>query len=183
MVGGRKARSPRPVRTFDGREAYFVLPLTVVQEYPFTGSMLEGAKLDAEMAFPDLLVENKGRVAVTIHWRTAPSLAAEVQAFAAGLARRYDLDEPLRGRMAVELRPPVPVDKGTVTAELAAGASVVVFAGDDAGDLVAFDVLTRLAEAGAVAHTVRIGVRSTEAPPGIFDADVLVDGPAALARS
>jgi trehalose 6-phosphate phosphatase len=137
---------------------------------------------DADHAFPDLLVEHKGRVAVTIHWRTAPSLAAEAQAFAAGLARRYDLGEPLRSRMAVELRPPVPVDKGTVTAELVAGASVAVFAGDDAGDLVAFDVLTRLAEAGAVAHTVRIGVRSAEAPPGIFDADVLVDGPEGLAR-
>ncbi len=136
---------------------------------------------DADAAFPDLLVENKGRVAVTIHWRSAPSLAAEAQAFAAGLARRYDLDPPLRGRMSVELRPPVPVDKGTVTAELVRGASVAVFAGDDAGDLVAFDVLTRLAESGAVAHTIRIGVRSAEAPPGIFDADVLVDGPEGLA--
>ena len=83
--------------------------------------------------------------------------------------------------MSVELRPPVPVDKGTVTAELVTGASVAVFAGDDAGDLVAFDVLTRLAESGAVAHTIRIGVRSEEAPPGIFDADVLVDGPRGLA--
>ena len=100
---------------------------------------------DADAAFPDLLVENKGRVAVTVHWRNAPSLAAEAQAFAAGLARRYDLDPPLRGRMSVELRPPVPVDKGTVTAELVTGASVAVFAGDDAGDLVAFDVLARLA--------------------------------------
>jgi trehalose 6-phosphate phosphatase len=120
---------------------------------------------EADAAFPDLLVEHKGRVAVTIHWRTASALAAEAQAFAAGIARRYDLGEPLRSRMAVELRPPVPVDKGTVTAELVAGASVAVFAGDDAGDLVAFDVLTRLAETGAVAHTVRIGVRSAEAPP------------------
>lgn len=136
---------------------------------------------DADAAFPDLLVENKGRVAVTIHWRSNASLAAEAQAFAAGLARRYDLDAPLRGRMSVELRPPVPVDKGTVTAELVRGASVAVFAGDDAGDLVAFDVLTRLAESGEVAHTVRIGVRSVEAPPGIFDADVLVDGPEGLA--
>ena len=39
---------------------------------------------DADAAFPDLLVENKGRVAVTVHWRNAPSLAAEAQAFAAG---------------------------------------------------------------------------------------------------
>src|ERR1700694_141258 len=40
------------VRSFDGREGYFLLPLTVVQEYPWTGGALEGAKLDAELAFP-----------------------------------------------------------------------------------------------------------------------------------
>ncbi|HWW85558.1 MAG TPA: photosynthetic reaction center cytochrome c subunit family protein, partial [Vicinamibacterales bacterium] len=39
-------------RTFDGREGYFLLPLTVVEEYPWTGGALEGAKLDAELAFP-----------------------------------------------------------------------------------------------------------------------------------
>jgi photosynthetic reaction center cytochrome c subunit len=39
-------------RTFDGRDAWVMLPLTVVQEYPLTGSAREGGKLDAEMAFP-----------------------------------------------------------------------------------------------------------------------------------
>ena len=39
-------------RTFDGHEGYFLLPLTVVEEYPWTGGALEGAKLDAELAFP-----------------------------------------------------------------------------------------------------------------------------------
>jgi photosynthetic reaction center cytochrome c subunit len=39
-------------RTFDGRDGYFLLPLTVVEEYPWTGSALEGARLDAELAFP-----------------------------------------------------------------------------------------------------------------------------------
>ena len=39
-------------RTFDGRDAWVMLPLTVVQEYPLTASAREGAKLDAEMAFP-----------------------------------------------------------------------------------------------------------------------------------
>ena len=148
---------------------------------PWLDVMAQAAQ-DADAAFPDLLVENKGRVAVTIHWRSAPSLAGQAQAFAAGLARRYDLDDPLPGRMSVELRPPLPVDKGTVTAEFARGASVAVFAGDDAGDLVAFDVLANLAQSGAVRHGVRIGVRSAEAPPGIFDADVLVDGPEGLAQ-
>jgi trehalose 6-phosphate phosphatase len=147
---------------------------------PWLDTMDQVAR-DADAAFPDLYVEHKGRVAVTIHWRAAPSLAGQAKAFAAGLARRYELGEPLLTRMAVELRPPVPVDKGTVTAELVRGAAVAVFAGDDAGDLVAFDTLTRLEAAGTVAHAVRIGVRSAEAPPGIFDADVLVDGPGGLA--
>jgi hypothetical protein len=43
------------VRTFDGRDAWVVLPLTVAPEYPLTGGALEGAKLDAQLAFPDRL--------------------------------------------------------------------------------------------------------------------------------
>jgi photosynthetic reaction center cytochrome c subunit len=39
-------------RTFDGRDAWVMLPLTVVQEYQLNASALEGGKLDAEMAFP-----------------------------------------------------------------------------------------------------------------------------------
>jgi len=39
-------------RTFDGKDAWVMLPLTVVNEYPLTTSAREGAKLDAEMAFP-----------------------------------------------------------------------------------------------------------------------------------
>jgi hypothetical protein len=39
-------------RTYDGREAWVMLPLTVVGQYPLNGSMLEGAKLEAQMAFP-----------------------------------------------------------------------------------------------------------------------------------
>jgi photosynthetic reaction center cytochrome c subunit len=39
-------------RTFDGTNAYVQLPLTVVEQYPLTGSALEGAKLDAQLPFP-----------------------------------------------------------------------------------------------------------------------------------
>ncbi|PWU06108.1 MAG: hypothetical protein C5B51_13040 [Terriglobia bacterium] len=39
-------------RTYDGRNAWVMLPLTVVGEYPLSASAREGAKLDAEMAFP-----------------------------------------------------------------------------------------------------------------------------------
>ena len=44
-------------RTFDGREGYFLLPLTVIELYPWTGGALEGAKLDAELAFPGRIKE------------------------------------------------------------------------------------------------------------------------------
>ena len=39
-------------RTFDGTQAWVMLPLTVVGQYPLNASALEGAKLDAQMAFP-----------------------------------------------------------------------------------------------------------------------------------
>jgi len=75
----------------------------------------------------------------------------------------------------------VPVDKGTVVEELTNGATVAAFAGDDAGDVPAFATLVDLVRAGRLAHGVRIGVASSEAPAEILAADVVVDGPPALA--
>jgi hypothetical protein len=40
------------VRSYNGREGWLVTPLTVLGEYPLTGGELDGAKLDAELAFP-----------------------------------------------------------------------------------------------------------------------------------
>jgi trehalose 6-phosphate phosphatase len=139
------------------------------------------AAADAEAALPGLLVERKGRLAVTIHFRTAPDRAGEARTEADALARRYGIAAPLRGRMAVELRPPVPVDKGTVVREHASGATSIAFAGDDAGDLAAFAALDALVAAGDIDHAIRIGVRSAEAPDEILAADVVVDGPRELA--
>lgn len=39
-------------RTFDGQNAWVMLPLTVVGKYPLSASAREGGKLDAELAFP-----------------------------------------------------------------------------------------------------------------------------------
>jgi trehalose 6-phosphate phosphatase len=136
----------------------------------------------AEDALPGLLVERKGRLCVTIHFRTAPDRGAEARTVADELARRYGIDAPMRGRMAVELRPPVAVDKGTVAGELARGNANAVFAGDDAGDLPAFAALAALVDAGELEHAVAVGVQSAEAPPEILGADVVVDGPGGLAE-
>ena len=147
---------------------------------PFLDAVARAAD-EAEAALPGLRVERKGRVAVTIHWREHPELGDAARAWATEAAPRLGLEAPLRGRMAVELRPPVPVDKGTTVAELADGMEVAAFAGDDAGDVPAFDALRALVDAGALLHAVSIGVTSDESPPEVHAADVLVDGPAGLA--
>ncbi|MFI5372849.1 MAG: trehalose-phosphatase [Candidatus Eisenbacteria bacterium] len=134
----------------------------------------------AEAALPGLLVERKGRVSVTIHWRGAPDRGPAALAWAEQNAPPLGLDV-LPGRMAVELRPPVPVDKGTTVAELARGATVAAFAGDDAGDLPAFAALAGMAQNGELRHAVSIGVASDEGPPAVHGADVVVAGPSGLA--
>ena len=147
---------------------------------PYVGAVARAAD-EAEAALPGLRVERKGDVAVTVHWREQPDRGDDAIRWAAEAAPRLGLEAPLRGRMAVELRPPVPVDKGTTVAELARGMRAAAFAGDDAGDLPAFAALRALADDGVLGHAVSIGVRSDESPPAVHAADVVVEGPAGLA--
>lgn len=147
---------------------------------PFVDAIGRAAD-EAEIALPGLRVERKGEVAVTVHWRDQPERGEEATTWAAEVAPRMGLEAPLRGRMAVELRPPVPVDKGTTVADLARDMDVAAFAGDDAGDLPAFAVLRTLVTDGALAHAVSIGVTSDESPAEIHAADVVVSGPSGLA--
>ncbi len=144
------------------------------------GPAVAAAADEADARLPGTIVERKAGVSVTLHWRTAPGRADEVLAIAADLARRHGLAE-LRTRSAVELRPPVAIDKGTATAALVDGFRVAAFAGDDTGDLAAFDALRRAAADGRLARAVRIGVRSSEMPEALPAAvDCLVDGPGGL---
>ncbi len=120
-------------------------------------------------------VERKG-LSVTLHVRTARQADdwarrwAEEAAASTGLALHA-------GRMSYELRPPVRFDKGTVVDSLIASADAACFLGDDLGDLPAFDALDRLRDRSGAA-TLRIGVRSAEAPAELLDrADLVVDGP------
>jgi len=142
--------------------------------------VIEQVAAEADSALPGLLVERKGAVAVTLHWRTAPERGDAAAAWAADAADRCGL-HLLPGRMAAELRPPVPVDKGTTVAALAQGMAAAAFAGDDAGDLPAFAALHDHAANGGLTTAVSIGVQSAESPPGIADLDVVVDGPVGLA--
>lgn len=137
----------------------------------------EVAALAATGGPSGMRVEPKG-LSLTLHYRDQPEAATAVARFARELGTRSGL-EVRAARMSVELHPPVPTDKGTVVEQLAATAEVALFAGDDTGDIAAFDALDHLADRGV--EGVRVAVRSDEAPADLLDrADLVVDGPAAV---
>jgi trehalose 6-phosphate phosphatase len=124
--------------------------------------------------------EDKGPVAA-FHWRGARDedlafeAAREISERAAtdGFATHW-------GRKVLEIRPPVPMNKGegirTLLAE-AEGIDAALYAGDDTTDLDAFRALAALRDEGRLHHLVRVGVASDEGPAAIVDeADVVVDG-------
>jgi trehalose 6-phosphate phosphatase len=131
---------------------------------------------------PGVIVEDKGAI-VTLHWRAAddPRAAEEaVRALASELSSRYGVTHA-EGKASCELRPPVEFSKGHVVLDRARALRLraALFAGDDHGDLPGFDALDELAGEGL--KTVRVGVRSDEAPPELLErADVLVEGPAGV---
>lgn len=119
-------------------------------------------------------VEDKG-LAVTLHTRGVPDGMGWAQAAAAAGATLGLAAHP--GKMSIELRPPLPVDKGTVVQGLAVRAESVCYLGDDLGDLPAFAALSGLRAAGR--STLSVAVGGDEAPaPLLRAADVVVDGPA-----
>jgi trehalose 6-phosphate phosphatase len=145
-----------------------------IQDFGRRHDTAEGRKLRVRL-------EDKGPI-VAFHWRGAPdeeAACAAIDQIAAdaeheGLATH-------RGRKVLEVRPPVPFDKGAGIRRLLeeAGSSITsaLYAGDDRTDLDAFRALAELAAEGTLEHVVRVGVDSQEGPAEIREqADVLVDG-------
>jgi len=126
------------------------------------------------------LVEPKAGVSVTVHWRPEPGRAPEIVAVTDAVASRLGL-EILRTRMAVELRPPISVNKADAVRNLIEGFATGAFAGDDTGDLPAFAELRHARRDGRLRRSVAIGVLSPEAPEELVGAvDTVVDGPSGL---
>jgi trehalose 6-phosphate phosphatase len=152
-------------------------------EHPNSGAwreVMDDVAVTARSAGPTgMLVEPKG-LSITLHYRSAPEIADEVAAFGRAQADRAGL-RVRPAKMSVELQPPIDTDKGTVVEEWAAGAGHVLFAGDDVGDLPAFDALDRLARKAV--ETLRVAVASSEAPTELLErADLTVAGPEELVR-
>jgi trehalose 6-phosphate phosphatase len=203
---GRLARRYRCVACVSGRAAADVRRLVGVGGIAYAGS--HGAELlepgsseprvapafkswegqvkafTAERDTPELRslrvrIEDKGPI-MTFHWRGAPDEdAAQTrlerianEAETAGLATHW-------GRKVLEIRPPVPVDKGQAVRDLVerTGPRTALFGGDDVTDLDGFAALDALVEEGVLDAAVRVGVRSDEGPPEILErADLVVEG-------
>jgi trehalose 6-phosphate phosphatase len=122
-------------------------------------------------------VEEKG-LAVAVHTRRLPDPAAafaRLEEALADAAERHGLSlEP--GRMVLEVRAPG-MHKGLAleTAVEEHGARGVLFAGDDLGDLEAFEAVRTLRDGGMPALLVCSGSQEQEALADL--ADVVVDGP------
>jgi len=129
-------------------------------------------------------VEDKGE-SVAVHVRQAadPSAAlALLRQPLSDLAHRHGLRlEP--GRLVLELRP-AGIDKGTALERLAGEVEgvAVLYAGDDLGDLAAFDAIDRLRAAGIAGLTICVGasIGADTVPALAARADLVVESPAAL---
>ncbi|WP_019632730.1 trehalose-phosphatase [Actinomadura atramentaria] len=163
-----------------GRERWESGTLTVPEPPPGVAearAKLPGV-LAAVQAPPEVFVEDKG-LALAVHTRRCaePQVALDrLRSLLAALAERTGLVvEP--GRFVLELRPPG-MDKGHALRALLAerGApSAVLFAGDDLGDLAAFDLLDELRADGV--PVVKVCSGSTEVAELADRADAVVDGP------
>jgi trehalose 6-phosphate phosphatase len=125
-------------------------------------------------------VEDK-RLAVALHWRSAPELSGAVQAWAAARAARHGLWAQA-GRMVVELKPPVDRDKGWVVRdELRATVEAAWYFGDDLADLAAFAAVTDRERVDPAFLGFRVAVLNPETGTEVSAAaDYTVDSPEAL---
>ena len=116
-------------------------------------------------------MEDKG-ITFSIHFRNSPRTDHAIRYLEAQIIpkiERAKLDASF-GRMVLEVRPPVPLDKGSGVRALRGRRSIsqLLFVGDDRSDLDAF------AEA-----TIKIAVASKEAPAELIAAaDAVLAGPA-----
>jgi trehalose 6-phosphate phosphatase len=130
--------------------------------------------------------EDKEAIAA-FHWRGAPDERAAA-ALVREIAERAE-DEGFAvhwGRMVLEVRPPVALDKGLGVSALLQSATgrdsgppikSALYVGDDSTDLDAFRALRALVDAGTLELALRVAVGSEETPRELAEqADLIIDG-------
>jgi len=130
--------------------------------------------VEAVAVHPGVYVEDKA-LSVAVHFRRAPDPDEAMRwgdELVTGVAEAEGLTVQ-RGRLVCEVRPPGGGDKGHAVARLMLEAGIThgLVAGDDAGDIAAFDAVAGL-------DCLRVAVTSSESPRELLDrADLTVAGP------
>jgi len=132
-----------------------------------------------KLPLPGVRIENKGPI-VALHYRQSPDPDASRKAILAAVAATppagaFRLHE---GKKIVELRPPLPVSKGTAAETMVRrlGLRSVIALGDDMTDVDMFEAVGRLRDEGRI-QGARIAVEAAETPQAVFAAaDYRVEG-------
>ncbi|MBD0289829.1 MAG: trehalose-phosphatase [Thermoleophilia bacterium] len=175
------------VACVSGRAGADARALVGVSEVQVVGN--HGLELDARAAalaadvaaFRDavaLPVEDKV-LSLTYHFREAEDERAALRELERVAARAREAGlVPRWGRKVLEIRPPVPADKGTAVRALLsrAGAARALYAGDDRTDL---DAFSGLREAG-LEHALCIAVAAEETPGELREAADVAIAPEAV---
>jgi len=128
---------------------------------------------------PGVYVEDK-KLSVGLHYRLAPHTRGAVEEWARLAAERTGFRvQP--GRMAVELKPPLDVDKGTTLTRLITGLDAAWFFGDDLADLPAFAALHERSAADDGFSGLAVGIGNDTVVDDVKAAsDVFVESPELL---
>lgn len=144
------------------------------------GVLAAGPALLALAEREDAWVEDK-HLALVVHTRRSPDPDGALVRLTDAVTELAELHglEVHPGRYVLELRPPGFDKAGALLSLCDPAPSAVLFAGDDVGDLSAFDAVEQLRERGVPGLLVCSG--SDEGPAALRErADLVVDGPAGV---
>ena len=148
---------------------------------PDYSGMIKSAleELSSRLSAEGVTIENKG-LSLTIHYRLSPEpemAEREILSAVAASDRAKDL-RVVRGRLALNLLPPVEVNKGTAVLDLIRdyGLQGGLYLGDDLTDIDAFRAV-RSTSRSSKFRGFAIGVTSAEMPEGLVrEADLTLNG-------
>ena len=117
---------------------------------------------------------------MSLHYRRNPEYQSEVERWARSKVSEYGLAEQ-HGRMVVELKPPVAIDKGTILHAVTRNLRSAWYFGDDISDVKGFQALRDRQRQDPAFFGVCVAVRNPETGQDLeAQADITLPDPASV---
>jgi trehalose 6-phosphate phosphatase len=142
--------------------------------------VIQSVRADAEQELPlGVYVEDK-KMSVSLHYRRHPEYQSEVECWARSKASEHGLDEQY-GRMVVELKPPIAIDKGAILHAVTRNLRSAWYFGDDISDMKGFQALRDRQRQDPAFLGVCVAVRNPETGQDLeTQADITLPDPASV---